>query len=135
MTARTQLSLISQSTNGGQALGSGTSIAGLVAAGAYIADPPGPNGVMFLVENSAGSSQTVTVRAGGNGTTASGSTNPGSPFTEATQTDLQYPVAAGATQWIGPFESDRGTQSAGSLSSDFTAGVHDTIWPLQLPFN
>ena len=58
--------------------------------GAYIADPPGPNKIILVVDNSADTAEDITIRAGGSGTTESGGTNPGVPFEQATVGDLVY---------------------------------------------
>ncbi len=135
MTARTALTPTSLVQDSAVAEGAGTSIAGLVAAGATVADPPGPNKVFLLVNNTAGTAQNVTVRAGGNGNTAAGGTNPGVPFTDATVGDLVVSVAASGTEFIGPFTTDRFTQADGSLSIDFQSGTTGTIWVYQWPYS
>jgi hypothetical protein len=132
--ARTALTPIELVQDGSVAEGSGTPISGLVSGGAYIQDPPGPNQVALLVANSDGSNaHTVTVRAGGNGVTASGGTNPGVPFSNATLGDLAESVPASGTSWVGPFTSDRYTQADGTLSIDFDSGFTGTIWVIQMP--
>lgn len=133
MTARTALTPTSLVQDGGVAEGSGTSIAGLVSAGATIAAPPGPNKIFLLVNNSATAAKNVTIRAGGNGNTASGGTNPGVPFEAATVGDLAVSVASSGTSLIGPFTSSRFTQADGSMSIDFDAGTTGTIWVFQMP--
>jgi hypothetical protein len=134
MTARTALTPVDLVQDGAVSEGSGTSIAGLVAGGAYIADPPGPNKVFLIVNNSDTAAHNVTVRAGGNGNTAAGGTNPGVPFEAATVGDLVTSVAASGTEVIGPFTTDRFTQADGSLSIDFASGFTGTIWVLQYPY-
>jgi len=135
MTARTALTPIVLGQDGSVALGSGTSIAGLVSGGAYVADPPGPNKVFLLVDNTYSAAENVTVRAGGNGTTASGGTNPGVPFDSAPVGDLVVSCTNGAYTLIGPFTSDRYTQADGSLSIDFASALTGTIWVIQNPEN
>jgi hypothetical protein len=135
MTARTAITPTMLVVDGATAEGSGTSIAGLVTGGAYIADPPGPYRVFFLVANSdSGAAHSVTVRAGGNGNTAAGGTNPGVPFEGATVGDLVTSIAASGTELVGPFTTDRFCQADGSLSVDFSAGFTGTIWVYQWPF-
>jgi hypothetical protein len=134
MTARTALTPVVLNQDGSVAEGSGTSIAGLVSGGAYVADFPGPNKVFLIVSNSYSSPENVTVRAGGNGNTAAGGTNPGVPFEAATVGDLVVSVTNGTTSLIGPFTSDRFTQADGSLSIDFAAALTGTIWVVQLPY-
>ena len=136
MTARTQLTPVTLAKDGGVAQGAGTSIAALVSPGAYIASPPGPNRVFLIVENTyASSALNVTVRAGGNGVTASGGANPGVPFEGATVGDLVVSVAEnGGIEMIGPFTTDRFTQADGSLSIDFQTLFTGTIWVFQMPY-
>jgi hypothetical protein len=133
MTARTAITPVQLVPDGAISEGSGTSIAGLVAAGATIAAPPGPNKLVIIVNNSATASKNLTVRAGGNGVTASGGTNPGVPFEAATVGDLVVAVGASGTQVVTPTTSARYTQADGSLSLDFDSGMTGTIWVLQLP--
>jgi len=135
MTARTQLTPLQMVQDGGVAEGAGTAIAGLVAGGAYVADPPGPNHLFLIVNNSYTSPETVTVRAGGNGNTASGGANPGVPFEQATVGDLVVTVANSATELIGPLTTGRFTQADGSVSIDFAAALTGTIWVVALPYN
>jgi hypothetical protein len=133
MTARTQLTPTALVQDGAVAEPAGTSIAGLISAGAYVAAPPGPNKVFLIVSNSATAAFSVTVRAGGNGNTAAGGTNPGVPFEGATLGDLVTSVAASGTQLIGPLTSDRFTQADGTMSIDFAASMTGTIAVIQLP--
>lgn len=132
MTARTVLTPVQQVADGGVALGAGTAIAGLVTPGATV--DPGPKGMKIQVANSdSGGPHNVTVRAGGNGVTASGGTNPGVPFEAATKGDLVVAVPASSTQVITLSESARFTQADGSLSIDFAAGFTGTVWVLAAP--
>lgn len=135
MTARTQLTPVQMVRDGGVAEGAGTSIAGLVAAGAYVADPPGPNYVFLVVNNSDSSPHNVIVRAGGSGVIASGAAAVAVPFEQATVGDLTQAVANAATEFIGPFTTDRFTQADGSLSIDFSSGFTGTIWVMAMPYN
>ena len=134
MTARTPLAPVPLVRNGAVTPPAGTAIAGLVAGGAYVAAPPGPNDVWLEVLNSGVAAAAVTVRAGGNGTSVSGGGNPGVPFDSAGQGDkvTLVPTGAIATK-IGPFKSDRFTQADGSLSVDFAAGMTGTIWVIRSP--
>jgi hypothetical protein len=134
MTARTALTPVDLVQDGSVAEGAGTAIAGLVTGGAYIADPPGPNKVFLLVSNSYTSAENVTVRAGGNGNTASGGSNPGVPFEAATVGDLVVSVPASGTVLIGPLTTDRFCQADGSLSIDFASALTGTIWVFQYPY-
>jgi hypothetical protein len=133
MTARTALTPVQLVQDGSVAEGNGTSIAALVAAGATVASPPGPNRVMLRVNNSDTAAHNVTVRAGGNGVTAAGGANPGVPFEAATVGDLVTSVPASSTVEIGPLTSARFTQADGSMSIDFAAGFTGAIWVLRQP--
>lgn len=133
MTARTALTPTMLVHDGAVAQPAGTSLAGLVAAGATVAAPPGPNDVVLQVTNSSGAAGNITVRAGGSGNTAAGTANPGVPFDSAGQGDLVTSVGAGATQLIGPFKSDRFTQPDGSMSIEVASGLTGTIAVLEWP--
>lgn len=135
MTARTPLTPVPLQRDGSVTPPAATAIADLVAGGATVAAPPGPNKVVLQVLNSGDADANVTVRAGGNGTTASGAANPGVPFDSAGQGDLVVAIPAAGTvpTLIGPLKSDRFTQADGSLSIDFDAGMTGTITVLQAP--
>lgn len=134
MTARYALTPTQLVQDGSIAAAAGTSIATITtAAGATVAAPPGPNKVFLVVANTATAAMNVTVRAGGNGTTASGGANPGVPFEPAAAGDLVTSVPASGTQWVGPLTSGRFTQADGSLSIDFATGMTGTIAVVQLP--
>jgi hypothetical protein len=135
MTARTALTPVVLVQDGSVALGAGTAIAGLVSGGAYVADPPGPNKVAILIDNTYTAAENVTIRAGGNGNTASGGTNPGVPFDSAPVGDLVVSCPNGAYTFIGPLTTDRYTQADGSLSIDFAGALTGTIWVIQQPEN
>lgn len=77
---------------------------------------------VLRVTNTSGASKNVTVKAG---------TYP--PAMAAGQGDLVVPIAAGATAWLGPFESGRFCTSDGSLNVDLAAGHTGTITPFLLP--
>lgn len=132
MTARTALTPVVLVTDGSVSEGSGTALP--PTGGAYILDPPGPNRLFLLVNNTYSAAENVTVRAGGNGVTASGGTNPGVPFEAATVGDLVVSVPSSGTVLIGPFTTDRFTQADGSISIDFAAAITGTIWVLQYPY-
>ncbi|GAA3330651.1 hypothetical protein HP467_07255 [Curtobacterium albidum] len=69
------------------------------------------------VQNAGGSSTTVKVKAGS-----------GVAAIAAGQGDLSVSVAAGATAWIGPFESARFQANDGTLAVDATAAVTVTAF-------
>ena len=131
MAARTALTLLQMSADGNVAQGAGATPD--ASNGNTIADPPGPFGVFLIVKNADSSSHTCTVRAGGNGVTASGGTNPGVPFEAAGVGDLVVTVANGTTQIIGPFTTDRFCQADGSLSIDWSASTSMTVWAVETP--
>lgn len=133
MTARTALTPVQLVGDGAISEGSGTSIAGLVSAGATIAAPPGPNRVLLIVNNSYSAAKNVTVRAGGSGVTAAGATAVAVPFEAAAAGDLVVNVAASGTQVIALATSARFTQADGSLSIDFDTAMTGTITVLALP--
>ena len=68
--------------------------------------------VVLRVKNASGASITATVRAG---------VSP--PSLSAGQGDLAVTVAAGATEFIGPFTSARFAQKDGSLNVDFSSAT------------
>ncbi|PCN47004.1 hypothetical protein Csp2054_14270 [Curtobacterium sp. 'Ferrero'] len=69
------------------------------------------------VENSGGAAATVSVKAGS-----------GVAAISAGQGDLTVSVAAGATAWVGPFESARFQADDGSLAVDASAAVTVTAF-------
>src|SRR6266516_491874 len=108
MTARTALTPIQLVLDGSVADTAGTAIAGLVAAGATVADPPGPYKIAFIrVNNSTAGALNFTVRAGGSGLTAGGLAAVATAFEPATIGDLVVSVGATTTIDIGPFTSAR----------------------------
>lgn len=132
MAARTNIPINQWGLDGSLADPAGTTIS--QANGNYVA-APGPNHLILRVYNSAGSSYNVTVRAGGNGNTASGGAAVAVPFDMASTGDLTVAVAAGTTVWVGPFSTDRYTQADGTLSVDFSGSFAGTITAFQTPFN
>ncbi|WP_065961264.1 hypothetical protein [Curtobacterium sp. UCD-KPL2560] len=84
---------------------------GVVVAGAFL------ERVLLRVANGGGSSATVKVKAGS-----------GTAALAAGQGDLFIAVGAGATAWLGPFESARFQQADGSLAVDATAAVTVTAF-------
>lgn len=132
MAARTQLTPVQLTQDGAVSEGAGTAIAGLVADGAYVASPPGPNKILVIVDNSYTAAVDVTLRAGGSGNDAAGNANPGVPFESAALGDLVVSVPASGTYVFWPATTDRFTQADGSMSIDFGAGMTGTIWVLEL---
>lgn len=141
MAARTALTPVQLVADNGTSEGSGTSVAGLVSAGATVASggsSPGPFRLVLIANNTAGTSQNVIVRASRSGVDANGNTQTNLPqntvFTHATLGDLTVAVAASGTQVIPIQDTDRFTQDDGSMSIDFSGGFTGTIWVLRLPF-
>ena len=99
----------------------------------------GAYGTILAVGNADSSPHTVILRGSGYTGAASGAANSGIPlpqntvFTQSTVGDLSVVVTNGTTQYIGPFTTDRFTQSDGSLWIDWSAGTSMTITVLQNP--
>lgn len=138
MTARIVLTPVALQRDAAVAQGAGTSIAGLVAAGATIPAPAGYKLIM-VVTNSDTNPHNLIVRASRSGVDASGNaqSNPvwNTTYTQATVGDLTVAVAASTTVWVAPLTTDRYTQDDGSLSLDFSSGFTGTLWLARLPYN
>lgn len=135
MTARTALTPVKLARDTGNALGAGTTPD---ASNGNTVVAPGPFKLKLLVHNGDTAAHTVTVRATGNGVTATGATqvNPApssTVFTQATLGDLVVSVAASAYVEIGPLTSDRFSQSDGTLSVDWSASTSVLVWAIQEP--
>jgi hypothetical protein len=135
MTARTVLAPIQLARDTGNALGAGT--APDAANGNTVASP-GPFALKLLVHNGDTAAHTVTVRATGNGVTASGAAQvspapSNTVFAQSTLGDLVVSVAASTYAEIGPLTSDRFAQSDGSLSIDYSASTSMLVWAIQEP--
>jgi hypothetical protein len=135
MTARTALTPIQLVRDTGNALGAGTTPD---AANGNTIPAPGPFKMKLLVHNGDSAAHTVTVRATGNGVTASGAAQvspapSNTVFVQSTLGDLVVSVAAGAYTEIGPLTSDRFEQSDGSLSIDYSASTSVLVWAIQEP--
>ena len=131
MAARTAIVPIAVVNNGGISGGVGTAVD---AANGMTIPAPGPFKVLLRVDNTDGSSHTFTVRAGGNGVTASGTAAVAVPYTQATVGDAVVTVAATTgSQVFWVLDSDRFTQADGSLSVDFSSATGMKIWAYQLP--
>ena len=72
--------------------------------------------IVLRIKNTAGASKNVIVRAG-----------VAPPALSAGQVTLPVAVAAGATKWLGPFESARFAQADGSVNVDFETGTTGEI--------
>ena len=130
--ARTAITLRSLTANGGIAAPTADTVD--QANGMTLAIPttsiPSPSGMdrlILVVTNSAGSTPTVTIRAG-----AGGGATPGQAFRSALGDSV---ITATGTRYIGPFESARYAQTDGSLSVDFSSGFVGTITALMAPKN
>lgn len=107
--------------------------------------PPtyGPFKVLLVVANGDSASHTLIVRGSGYTGAASGAANSGilapqnTVFTQSTIGDLSVAVAAGATEVIGPFTTDRFVQpnatNGGDLWFDWSAATSMTFWAYLLP--
>jgi hypothetical protein len=133
--ARTNLPLLKLAGNAAALNNAGTAIDqanGMTIALASGAIPAqsGADRLILYVQNTAGSTKTVTVKAGGNTTN-----DPSSPAFLAGKGDLVTGnlSATTGTAFIGPFEAARFCQSDGSVSIDFSSGATGTIWAVLLP--
>ena len=85
--------------------------------------------LVLYVQNTTGSTKTVTVRAG-----VGGGANPGAAFRsglgDLTTGNL---TATTGTAFIGPFDPARFLQADGSINVDFASSMTGTIWALLKP--
>ena len=105
----------------------------------------GPYRVILAVTNGGGSTVTCVLRGSGYTGAASGAANSGLPnpantvFTQGSLGDASFPIAAGATQYIGPLTTDRFVQSnhvsGGDLWVDWSSGTSVTVSAIILPTN
>lgn len=99
----------------------------------------GSYGVILAVGNADSSPHTVIIRASGYTGAPGDAANSGIPspqntvFTQSTAGDFAVAVTNATTRYIGPFTSDRFTQSDGSLWIDWTSGTGMTVTVLQNP--
>jgi hypothetical protein len=99
----------------------------------------GAYSTVLIVANADSASHNVIIRSGGYTGAAAGAANSGIPspaatvFAQSTVGDLTVTVANGTTKYIGPFTTDRFTQSDGSLWIDWSAATSMTIIVLQFP--
>lgn len=99
----------------------------------------GAFGTILKVDNADSAPHTVIIRGSGYTGAANGAANSGiaSPqntvFTQSTVGDLSVVVTNGTTRYIGPFTTDRFSQSDGTLWIDWSAGTSMTITVLQNP--
>lgn len=130
MAARTAIVPIAVVNNGAVSGGVGTAVD--AANGMVVA--AGPFKTLIRVDNTDASAHTFTIRAGGNGVTASGTAAVPTPYTQATVGDsvVSVPATTGSQVfWV--LDTDRYTQADGSLSVDFNSAVGMKIWAYQLP--
>lgn len=93
---------------------------------------------VLLIVNNANSSgtQTVTIRATGNGVSASGGTATGDPdflFAQASRGDMVVTLPHSGYQVIPIVDTDRFTQLDGSLSIDWSTATSMTVAVIQTP--
>ena len=132
--ARTNLPVTNLTANGAVLNSAGTAIdatngmnialttTGIPAAG-------GPSDLILYVQNTAGATKTVTVRAGvGGGATMGPAFRSG--IGDFTTGNLN---ATTGTAFIGPFDASRFLQLDGSINVDFASGTTGTIWALLKP--
>jgi hypothetical protein len=97
----------------------------------------GPFKVVLIVDNAnASSTQTVTIRATGNGVTQAGATATGDPdfiFTQASRGDNVITLTHSAYTVIPLFDTDRITQLDGTLSLDWSTSTSITCAVVQYP--
>jgi hypothetical protein len=82
---------------------------------------------ILIVSNTAASPKNIIVRAG-----VGGGITPGPAFRSGLG-DLTLSVPAGATRWLGPFDSARHMQLDGSVNLDFEAGFTGNITAVLVP--
>lgn len=142
MTARTQITPITVTQDAGIVYTAGTTLASLQAAGAYIAPPavtvsagtgtyaPGwtEGSLLLLVNNTTTITEQVIIRGSGNGVNVAGTaqTSPypsNAVFTQGSQGDLVFSMAASSLFMVWPYTSDRFTQPDGNIYLDFGASI------------
>jgi hypothetical protein len=82
---------------------------------------------VLIVSNTAAAAKNIIVRAG-----VGGGITPGPAFRSGLG-DLVIPIPAGATRWLGPFDSARHMQLDGSVNLDFEAGFTGNITAVLVP--
>jgi|ERR1700722_7902259 len=135
MTARTAITPVQLSRDTVNALGAGHTPD--ASNGNTIASP-GAFKCKLIILNGDTATHTVTIRATGNGVTATGATQvspapSNTVYTQSTLGDLVATLAAGAYYEVGPLTSDRFFQADGSLSIDWSASTSITFWAVQEP--
>jgi hypothetical protein len=101
---------------------------------------PGPDTLLLYVQNTTGSTKTVTVRAGANSGTIGSAppytgVDPNAPAFRGGLGDLVTGnlTATTGTAFIGPFDVARFVQTDGSVAVDFASSMTGTIWAILLP--
>ncbi|GAB3169829.1 hypothetical protein [Streptomyces incanus] len=121
--ARTNLPYTQLAPNRHNADPAGTTIDATLVTNGVVINAADFERTLLRVRNTAGSSKTVTVRAGDS-----------SAAWMAAQGDLAAPVAAdNGETFLGPFTSARFQQAGGKLHVDFQSGTTGTITALKLP--
>lgn len=117
--ARVQIHPLVLKVNGSEADAAGTVLATGAGNGVYVADSEViPELLVLRVTNAGGAAAHVTIPAGDSFPLAPSSG----------QGPLAVTVAAGATEWVGPFESARFIQSDSTLAVDTDAAVTVTAF-------
>jgi len=100
----------------------GTTIDSTLVTNGVVINSADPTRTVLRVNNSAGSTKKVTIRAG----------DAGGAAWMRTQGDTEVSVAASGTHWIGPLSEARYSQSGGKLHVDFESGFTGTVTAFQL---
>jgi hypothetical protein len=127
--ARTNLPVTNLTANGAVLNSAGTTIDatnGMNIAISTTGIPAGGNAdrLVLYVQNTAGATKTVTVKAGA---------NPPSFRKDLGDITTGNLSATTGTAFIGPFDVSRVLQADGSVNVDFASGTTGTIWALLLP--
>jgi len=135
MTARTALVPIKLVADTANALGAGVTPDAVN--GNTIASP-GSFKCKLIIHNADTAAHTVTIRATGNGVTASGATQvqqapSNTVYAQSTVGDLVASIPATSYYEVGPLTSDRFFQADGSLSIDWSASTSITVYAIQEP--
>lgn len=140
MTARTALTPVSLSRDGGTNLTAGATPD--ATNGNIVAGPVGAFHLSILVLNADSSDHTLIIRAGGYAGVPTGAANSGyvtdqyQPFAQASVGDLSVTCghATGGYTLIENLTTDRFSQADGSLWLDWSASTSMTVWVAQRPY-
>lgn len=133
--ARTALTPVSLVWDTGTAQGSGATPD---ASNGNIIASPGPYNCILIIKNADSSPHNVILRGGGFTGNPTDAANSGLPlpaiFTQSSQGDLTVTVTNGTTKVIPISNTDRFTQSDGSLWLDWSASTSMTVYVSTLPY-